>query len=298
MKSPSDLKPYTRSGNYYEKVIKKSKQLAVDFDKKEWNDQIDSQNVWLLGNISKIQNGDYRTTITKSGQAVSDHKLKSLRKESIHREHLWIKDENTKFSNRLGFVNSTIEAKGLLKSSSQTLSHMDHLSKYTISKREMKKLPSLLENTSKSNLSVCGNLKINALKELKLINNKSQFRIQKNQSQINKTSDQSKNQDHYIEKQESVINPDISENFYPKGSLLIEAEYLEGDIKGKSFQIIVKKDNVDEIQKFEYLFDNRSHITNQIPPECLNELEEVSVHVYLKNNLEEEPNLLACHDIE
>jgi len=115
--NPSEYKEYTRP-RHYEGVIKKSKKLAVTFDKKEWSDAVESKNVWLLGNISRIKNGDYKTFITKKGEA--KHKLKSLRKESINKEQHRIVDENAKLSNRLGFVNSTIQAHQLLRSSSET----------------------------------------------------------------------------------------------------------------------------------------------------------------------------------
>jgi len=49
---------------------------------------------------------------------------------------------------RLGYSTSTIKAASLLRSSSQCLKHLDHLSKYSVSKRQMKKLPSLLEGGS------------------------------------------------------------------------------------------------------------------------------------------------------
>lgn len=121
---PSEYKSYTRP-RHYENVIKKNKLLAVTFDKKEWSDLIESQNVWLLSNISKIKQGEYKTFITKK-EATSIHKLKSLRKESTNKEEFRITNENSKMQDRLGHVNSTIKAQSLLRSSSEVLKHLDH----------------------------------------------------------------------------------------------------------------------------------------------------------------------------
>ena len=143
---PSEYKAYTRP-RHFENVIKKNKLLAVTFDKREWNNALDSKNVWLLGNISKIKGGDYKTFVTKNQDALS-YKLKSLRKESTNKEHHRIAIENNKMQDRLGYSCSTIKAASLLKSSSECLKHLDHLSKYNISKRQMEKLPSLLEGAS------------------------------------------------------------------------------------------------------------------------------------------------------
>ena len=91
---PSEYKDYTKP-RHFENVIKKNKILATTFDKREWNNALESKNVWLLGNISKIKSGDYKTCITRNDQALS-YKLKSLRKESTNKEHHRIALENTK----------------------------------------------------------------------------------------------------------------------------------------------------------------------------------------------------------
>ena len=102
----------------------------------------------------------------------------------------------------------------------------------------------------------------------------------------------------HISRKDSVPNADIAENFYPKESLLIELNCLEGNLDGKSIEIVAKSSTHEDLQRLEYLFDNRQHITNFLPPDLLIGHEEIGVFVYLKGENDQEGTLVQNYDIK
>jgi len=298
---PSEYKAYTRP-RHFENVIKKNKLLAVTFDKREWNNALDSKNVWLLGNISKIKGGDYKTFVTKNQDALS-YKLKSLRKESTNKEHHRIAIENNKMQDRLGYSCSTIKAASLLKSSSECLKHLDHLSKYNISKRQMEKLPSLLEGAStlvesKSTMT----LRKKNMSQLREHNAKDGFLLSKAQANnastfSKKTQKKEEQEKPKFNAQDSIINPDIHQNFYPPGSLLIELKHLNGLNKEEQTVIAeIKSTSMELIETFEYAFDNRDKIDRYLGSDCIKDHEDVSVYIYIKNLSDGEKFLIGNYN--
>jgi len=52
-----------------------------------------------------------------------------------------------------------------------------------------------------------------------------------------------------------------------------------------------------DVQKLEYIFDNKSHITNHLSPDLLADHEELAVYVYLRKADEAEPFLIGNYDV-
>lgn len=131
--------------NKYDTVIKKSKQMAVTFHQKEANDQILRNNLHMMGNIKKIQTGVLRSSIPKRTYSLKAHEFKSLNFEAMVRNQERIDAENRKMNERVQFSCSTLKKDTLLKSSKDNLRHINHLSKYFVSKRQFDKLPKILD---------------------------------------------------------------------------------------------------------------------------------------------------------
>jgi len=97
--------------------------------------------------------------------------------------------------------------------------------------------------------------------------------------------------------QDSIINPDIHQNFYPAGSLLVELEHLNG-LKKKEQHIVVevKTTAMENIQTLEYAFDNRDKVDQHLAPDCTKDHEEISVYIYIKNLSDSEKFLIGNYN--
>lgn len=139
---------------------------------------------------------------------------------------------------------------------------------------------------------------------LKEYSNKDGFQMKKAKDFAkNKTKTESRDQSKIkgkvrYNKKDSIQNPDIHQNFYPPGSLMIELTFQEGEIQGKSIVVEAKsKIDMSIIHTLEFMFDDQKNIVNHLSPEQVKEHEEIAVYVYLRNSSGEDPYLIEQYDI-
>ena len=95
--------------------------------------------------------------------------------------------------------------------------------------------------------------------------------------------------------QDSVVDPDIHQNFYQPGSLLIELQHLSGlNKKEQTIVAEIKSLEMEVIQTIEYAFDNRDTVAQHLTPECIKDHEEVSVYIYVKNSSDGDKSIRWC----